>query len=167
MLIQQIEYNNFPSESEVYVTYYDGEECLGKFPAGTKHTLKNLKKSTKVLKSIATDDFGNVAETTFTVDQNIPTISYERVTRTPTSVVVKGLQLAHFPNKEHANITFSCNGRSDVTVQVSDTRYELAGFDQSWEGGTITATASDVSNEFTAECQICVKGQGNIYGSGM
>ena len=167
MIIQQIEYNNFPSESEVDVTYYDGEECLGKFSAGTKHTLKNLKKSTNVLKSIATDDFGNVAETTFTVDQSIPNISYERVTRTPISVVVKGLQLAHFPNKEHVSITFSCNGRPDVTVPVSGTRYELGGFEQSWEGGAITATASDVSNEFRAECQICVKGQGNIYGSSM
>ena len=162
VIIQKVEYHNFPSESEVFITHYDGEECLGKFPAGKKHTLNNLRKLTTEIKSVAADDFGNVAETTFIVDQNIPAISYERVTRTPSSIFVKGLQLAYFPDKEHVNIAFSCEGMPHVTLPVSDTTYELAGFDQSWEGGTITARASDISNGFTAECRICVEGQGNI-----
>ena len=159
VIVHQVEYKNFPEDSQVRITYYDGEENIGEFSAAKKHKLKNLTKSTKDIKAIACDDYGNAAETTFTIDQSIPTISYEGVSRTATSVVIKGVHLENFPTEEDVIIVYSCDNQIYKTTSFGD-EHELAGFDQDWQGGMITARASDVSSEVKAECQIHVEKPG-------
>ena len=152
--------SNFPAASQVQVTYYDGDKPLGEFLAEQEHKLTNLERTTQDIKVRATDDLGNIAETTFTIDQNIPMVSYERVSRTPTSVVVKGIKLENFPNKDGVTVTYSCDGHQDHQVKGSSVEHELSGYSQSWEGGIITVVASDAKKEFTAECQISIEGPG-------
>ena len=158
-MVHRVEYKNFPAKSQVRITYYDGEENVGEFPGGKKHRLKNLTKSTKAIKAIASDDYGNIAETTFIIDQNIPAISYEEVSRTATSVIIKGVHLKNFPNDEDVIIVYSCDNQIYKTTSFGY-EHELAGLDQDWQGGIITAKASDVNSEVTAECQIHIEKPG-------
>ncbi|XP_072045883.1 lipoxygenase homology domain-containing protein 1-like [Amphiura filiformis] len=157
--IRQVTCSYFPAAAPVQITYYDGEESLGEFPAEEDHRLSGLKMTSQDIKVKAADDLGNIAETSFTVDQNIPMIAYERVSRTPKSLVVKGVKLENFPNKDFAVITYSCEGHGDQKAKGSIGEHELAGYSQSWEGGVVRGTAS-YGNEYTAECQISIEGPG-------
>ncbi len=157
--IRQLACNNFPAAAPVQITYHDGEDALGEFPADEDHRLAGLKQTSKEIKIRATDDLGNIAEATFTVDQKIPAIEYERVSRTPTSLIVKDVKLVNFPNKDFVAITYSCEGHGDQKAKGSIGEHELTGYVQSWEGGVVMGKAS-YGNEFTAECQIKIEGPG-------
>ncbi len=70
--VRQIDCKNFPDNNQVTIAYYDGERCLGKFLLGQEHNLTTLKGSTREITARATDDAGNAAERSFTVDQHSP-----------------------------------------------------------------------------------------------
>ncbi len=165
--VQQLEYKNFPTDSKVNITYYDGEESIGTFPAEEEHHLTNLKSSTNEVRVQVVDDLGNIAEGTFDIDQNIPTISYERMSRTPKSLVVKNVKLLNFPTDEEVSLVYSCAGHDEVTYTWKEDAstsldYTLPGYDQSWEGGTLSVKASCCKGVYRADCHIDVEGQGKI-----
>ena len=149
---------NFPADSQVQISYYDDKESLGKFPAGEDHKLTNLKKTTGEIRVQAADDFGNIAEATFPVDQNIPSISYENIFRTTKSIFVKGVKLENFPDNAGATVTYSAEGHDSHQVSSSETEHEIPGFRPSWEGN-IVAKASDGTQEYTAECKLNIEGK--------
>ncbi len=173
--VRQVDYNNFPPDSQrnIQVAYYDGEECLGKFFTKRRHKLTKLKKSTNTIRVHVTDDFGNIAKTTFDVSRTIPAISYERVSRTPISIVIEGVKVKNFPNKEDITITYTSDGRKPISHIWKQERqprgqdytlvvvHELSGYCQNWGGGIIVATVSDGKKEYTAQCYIHVEGPGN------
>ncbi|XP_072046578.1 uncharacterized protein [Amphiura filiformis] len=168
--VRQVECKNFPADSQVHVTYYDGEECLGKFPVGMKHKLTNLKASSRDIQAQATDDLGNMAEATFIINQNIPTVSYERISRTPKSICIKGVKLINFPSENDVTLTYSCDGHEEISLTLNQSlqdndlvsEHELPGYDESFKEGKITASAIDASNEYRAQCQISIQEQGPL-----
>ncbi len=167
VIIKEVKCKNFAHSDQIQITYHDGDKYLGTFPIGKQHKLRNVEKCTEEIKVRATDDSGNVAETTFKIDQNIPVMSYRSVCRTPTSVVVKGICLENFPNKEDVMITYVCDGHDEIAldwkqgiIKGSSIEQELTGYNHTWNGGTIVATAIDLNNEYKAACQICVDGTG-------
>ena len=142
----------------MHIHYYDQEEYLGTFLAESEHTLQDLKRSTEEIKAVATDDFGNIAETSFQLDQNIPSISYEKIHRTAKSIIVKGVKLENFPDNADAAVIYSSDGPHDLQVSSAISEHEIPGFYPDWEG-TVVAKAIDVTNAYTAECIIPVKGK--------
>ncbi|XP_072046146.1 uncharacterized protein [Amphiura filiformis] len=170
--VRHVECKNFPADSQVYVTYYDGEECLGEFNVGDEHKLTNLKASSKEIKAQATDDLGNMAEATFVINQNIPTISYEHATRTPKSIFIKGVKLINFPSENDATLTYSCDGHDEISFTLnqiqqdydlaSGIEHELPGYDEGFNEGIIELSAVDASNEYRSQCQISIQEQGPL-----
>ncbi|XP_072045884.1 uncharacterized protein [Amphiura filiformis] len=111
--VRQVECKNFPTGSQVYVAYYDGEECLGKFPLGEEHKLTKLKETTWEIIVRATDGFGHKAETRFIADQHSPmciSVFYRRFSRpTYKSVAVKELQIDNSVNNNSTKPTTLCD----------------------------------------------------------
>ena len=155
-----VECTNFRTNTPVQITYYDGNEELGQFPADGEHRLKKLKRTTKDIKARAVDEVGNVAETTFTVDQKIPTVAYGSIARTPTSIIVKDVHLENFPTKDDAIITYSSEGQPEHNASSSSTEHEVPDRGQSFQG-KLMATATDANKEYLGECEILIHGPGN------
>ena len=164
----------------MHITYYDGEDFQrsfgGKFPIGAKHDddehkLTNLTESTRLIVAHAADDRGNFAVTTFSFDHTIPVLSYTHISRTPSSILIKGLRVKFPDDDEEVNVIFSCDGHDDVSYtwrQEDDdgaidgsSEYEIPGYGQSWEG-PIMATALGVRKGYMAQCEICVDGLGEF-----
>ena len=163
--VRQVECKHFPDGNQLFITYYDGEKCLGKFHIGEDHKLTNLKESSKEIKVEAVDEYGNIAEGNFNVSQDIPMISYEYMSRTPTSVVVRGIQLANFPSEDGVLITYSCDGHDRVSYNwkkehSAEVDHELPGYHTFCNEGHILVTATNVGTEYKAECQIVINGPG-------
>ena len=152
------------------MTYYDGKQCLGTFPADVDdYVLKNIDASSKEVKVHAIDKLGNTAELTFDIDQNIPTVSYERVCRTPTSMIIKGVKLTHFPGKEDSFVTYSCDGHDDISYACQDSPdvsdsidHELSGYDESVHHQNIVITATDATKEYRAQSEISIVNPGTM-----
>ena len=155
------------------MTYYDGKQCLGKFPTDVdEHVLTNLDASSKEVKVHAIDKLGNTAEMTFVIDQKLPTVSYERVCRTPTSMIIKGVKLTHFPGKEDVFVTYSCDGHDDISYTWKSGHdspdvscsidHELFGYDESVHDQNIVITATNATKEYRAQCEISIVNPGTI-----
>ncbi len=171
--VRQVECKNFPAKNQVEIAYYDGEECLGKFATDQDHTLTNLTELTKTITARSTDAFGNLAEATFDVSQDVPFISYDRICRTPTSVVIKGVRLENFPNATDVTFTYTCDDHETINCgwdqedESKPVEHHLPEYSQDWEGGTISMTATDGKYGYFAESQIDVIGAGNVGKSRM
>ena len=147
---------NFPADSQPQITYYDGDKSIGTFPAdGADHKLTNLKKSTQEIKVRAKDDIGNVAETVFTLDQNVPSMSYENIFRTTKAIFIKGVKLEHFPEGATATVTYSSEGHDDHQC-ASGEEHEVPGYKPSWEG-VLVAMVTDETKEYSAECKLNIE----------
>ena len=156
--VRQVEFKNFPDDSQVEFSYFDGDKSLGKFPAGQDHKLTKLQKSSQEIKIRAADQFGNIAETTFTVDQNIPSVTYENIFRTTKAIFIKGVKVENFPDNASATVTYSSEGHEEHSCPSSAEEHEIPGYRPSWEG-VLVATATDATKEYTAECKLNVEGQ--------
>ncbi len=154
----------------MHVAYYDGDTCVGKFPKGTdEHRLTDLNKSSKEIRVEASDDIGNIAATTFTINQDIPKITYGHVSRTPKSVFIKDVKVMNFPNDNDVIVSYLCDGLETVVCTWNNfgggdqdstvTEHELPGYDEKFEG-RIIATATDVKKNYRAQCEINIMGKG-------
>ncbi|XP_072015822.1 lipoxygenase homology domain-containing protein 1-like [Amphiura filiformis] len=150
--VQMVECTDFQSRT-VHVSYYDGNRSLGTFTLAGEHKLVNLQETTNEIKACATDEFGNTAETTFDIDHNIPSLSYDGVSRKPTSTNVIGVKLNNFPDKESAVVSYCWHPEHQV-LNSSTEHIILPEFSHNGGGGRIVATATDCGNEYKAECQI-------------
>ncbi len=152
----------------MYFIYYDRDECLGKFSASDEYHLTKLKASSKEIRVLAGDELGNIGETTFIIDQNIPSIYYGHVTRTPKSIFIKDVKLTNFPDDTDITICYSCAGQAILHTwkhAEEDDESSLAmehGLPAFFKGN-VTATAIDASKEYRAQCQISIEGDGNDF----
>ena len=159
--VRMVECTNFRSNTPIHITYYDGDQALGKFPADGEHKLQKLRRATKEVKARAEDEVGNVAETSFEVDQKIPTVSYTNVARTPTSIIVRGVALEHFPSTENAAIAYSSEGCEEHRTSNESSEHVVEGYGQSFQG-KIQAKAMDANQEYIGECEIHIQGPGKV-----
>ena len=127
--------------------------------------MNNLNKDTTEIKLQATDDIGNVAESSFQIGVDTPTLSYERVSRTPTSILIKGVRVDNFSSADTLTLTFECDGHDIIShtwknesTQDLSVDKELPGYGCTWTGGTIIAKVSD--GTCSAECEILIEGAG-------
>ncbi len=123
-----------------------------------------MTEDTKEVTVQATDGLGNIADTKFVIDQIIPSISYQSVSRTDKSIWVKGLRVENFPDREGVRVTYSWDGRNQILNLSSD--HEIPDVDESWIG-TIVASATDADREFFAECHIPVNGKHRLESIGV
>ncbi|XP_072044848.1 uncharacterized protein [Amphiura filiformis] len=97
--------------SQILVSCEDETKHLGTFIVKNveeDHELTNLTRTTSQIKVQATDEFGNMAETTLDQKKNpIPTISCKKISRTPTSIIVAGVEMENIPNQENAIVSMS------------------------------------------------------------
>ena len=172
--VREVKCKNFSADSQLSISYYDGQECLGQYSIAGAHKLTNLSSSTKEVTVRIDDTLGNVAESTFLVNQNIPSLSYVMVSRTPKSIFIKGVKLTNFPSDKEVTIMYSCEGQEDVSHmwkqgQSNDEEtsagmeHELFGYDDSYTEGTIIVTAEDATKEYRAQCQIRIHGKGRMH----
>ncbi len=167
--IRQVKCGNFPDDSHVTIAYYNGEDCLGEFESTEGHRLTKLKKTTKEVKVSAIDHLGNIAQTTFCIGQTIPSVSYEDICRTPNAILIKGLKLTNFP-KTNKIVACTSDGQADISYTFEENgvngttpnQLELLGYGQTWRGGVVMVTATDANKEYQAECEIFIKGPGNV-----
>ena len=115
-----------------------------------------LRKETSEIIVRASDNLGNVATTVLKISPRIPTIEYQSISRKRNSVVIKGLQVQHFPTEAVVLVTYKW-GRQTKKLGLK-TEQELVGFSPVWSG-TILVTAVDAGGEYQADCSISVEGK--------